>query len=182
MASYKSYYKELKEYVLSLKGVPFLSPKEKLYLQLLEREGYPLEIVKAAISKHYMSLPQEERSKSPLYASFHILKRLASKKDTKEKGYESWREVFYQKIKQVEGFLKMESVPEPKDESQAQEILQSLESKLVKELWEKLSDEEKKAILKKFSSWKNNQELYRLLVKQEVLRRFGLKPFSLYVK
>lgn len=180
-----SYYRELKDSVLSLKEVFFLSPREIWFLKFLEDAGYPLEIVKEGIEEFYLSIPPEKRSKTPLFFSFEYVKR-AYERYALKKGRQvkmDWFKTYKEKLESVKHLLKDANLSkiEPENEAQAENILISIENILVKRTWEAMPKEEKNKILRKYSQFRENEELFKLMIKYEVMKKYGIKPLSLYV-
>lgn len=177
-----SYYRELKDMVLELRGGFFLSPREVWFLNFLEREGYPLEVVREGIRKFFLFYPPEKRSKLPLFMSFGEIQKLKRRYLKRQKEAEGWKERFRQKLKRAESLLgESLSEPEVKSVKEAEEFLMALEGRIARLLWERLTKEERTELLKKFRVFKDNEELLKSLVKRELLQRAGLKSLSLFV-
>ena len=68
----------------------------------------------------------------------------------------------------------------PESEEEAVEILSEVERAIAKALWERLSKEEKKEIQEAFRDYEDNEELFKALVKAEVLRRFGIPNLGFF--
>ena len=68
----------------------------------------------------------------------------------------------------------------PESEEEAGEILSEVERAIAKALWERLSKEEKKEIQEAFRDYRDNEELFKALVKAEVFRRFGIPSLGFY--
>ncbi|MEZ0361328.1 MAG: hypothetical protein ABWK04_05440 [Hydrogenobacter sp.] len=180
-----SYYRELKDSILSLKEVFFLSPREIWFLKFLEDAEYPLEVVKEGIEEFYLSISPEKRSKTPLFFSFEYVKR-AYERYALKRGRQvkmNWLKIYKEKLESVKHLLKDANLPkiEPKDEAQAENILISIENVLVKRLWEAMPKEKKNKILRKYSQFRENEELFKLMIKHEIMKNYGIKPLSLYV-
>ncbi|MEJ5338574.1 MAG: hypothetical protein ACK42C_00475 [Aquificaceae bacterium] len=178
-----SYYRELKDFILQLKGGGhFLSPRDVWFLKFLEEEGYPLEVIREGIKKFFLFHPPEKRSKLPLFMSFREIQKLRRLHMGKASGNEDWRERFLRKVRLAEEILKRElNVHVPEDLKEAEDTLQRLEGEMAKKIWEGLSREEKASILRRFSSFKGDEELFKSMVKRELFRRKGLKGLSLFV-
>jgi len=179
-----SYYKKLKDTLLSLKDVFYLSPREIWFLSFLEETGYPLEVVKQGIEEFYRSIPPEKRHKTPIFFAFGKIKELNERYALK-RGRDiriDWKRCYKEKLKEIKPYIKEEDIPEePRSESEAEEKLKQLENLLAKRLWEKLPIEERARIIKKYSSWRKDQEIFKLMVKHELFKLYRIKPLSLYV-
>lgn len=178
-----SYYKELKEYILQLKGGEFfLSPRDSWFLKFLEEEGYPLEVVREGIRKFFLFYPPERRSKLPLFMSFGEVQKLRRLHIRKTSETEGWKERFLKKVRLAEEILGKDiKIDIPKDIKVAEEILQNLEKEIAKKLWEELSKEEKADILRKFAPFKENEELFKSMVKRELFKRKNIRGLSLFL-
>lgn len=176
-----SYYKELKDLVMELKGGDFfLSPRDRWFLKFLEESNYPLPVVREGIRRFFLKHPPERR-RLPLFMSFGEIERLRKVyKDKETKGF-SWQERFWDKVKVVERFLGEVKVEEPKDMESAEKTLQTLENMVAKRLWDSLSKEERSKLIKKFSQFRQEEELFKLMIKGELLKREGVKRLSLFV-
>ncbi|RMH09373.1 MAG: hypothetical protein D6699_00100 [Aquificota bacterium] len=177
-----SYYRELKDFILELKGGGFfLSPRDRWFLKFLEENAYPLEVVKEGIKRFILSYPPEKRQKLPLFLSFKEIEKLR-KRHTKQKGTsESWKEKFYRRLELVRPYMADLSFKEPKDVNEAEKMLMEVEKKLAKVLWDNLSQEEKRSLLKKYATFKGEEELFKLLLRRELLKRVGISSLSLFV-
>ncbi|HAV40149.1 MAG: hypothetical protein AB1353_05635 [Aquificota bacterium] len=175
-----SYYRELKDFILEIKGDFFLSPRDAWFLKFLEEEGYPLPVVKEGIKRFFLYYPPEKRTKLPLFMSFEEIKK--KRQRAVKKTAPDWKEKFYQRLEVAKRFLGEElTYPEPKDQAQAEEILISLENEIAQRLYDALSKEEKISLMKKFSVFKENKELLKAMVKRELFKRVGLKGLSLFL-
>lgn len=178
-----SYYRDLKDYILQLRGGGFfLSPRDVWFLKFLEEEGYPVEVVREGIRRYFIFHPPEKRSRLPLYMSFGEIKKL-KKLHVKKKTQElDWKEKFLQRIKLAEEILQKKiEVEVPENMQKAEEILERLEAELAKRLWESLSKEEKTALFRKFASFREKEDLFKAMIKRELFRQKGIKGLSLFV-
>jgi len=69
----------------------------------------------------------------------------------------------------------------PANEEEAVEILSDVERVIAKALWDRLSKEEKKEVYEAFRGYRDNEELFKALVKAEVFRKFGVPSLSFFV-
>ncbi|MFN3814150.1 MAG: hypothetical protein ACK4SM_05965 [Aquificaceae bacterium] len=179
-----SYYKELKGLILSLKDVFFLSPREIWFLKFLEESGYPLDLVADGIKKFYTSLPPEKRSKVPVFFAFKEIKRFYEAflhKKAREIKID-WRKKFFNKIEEVKKYLPKDyTLRMPQNEKEAEKILNKIEDLVAKNLWNSLTDESKHIIIKKYIQFKDNKQIFKLMIKNEVLKMWNIKTLSLYV-
>ncbi len=177
-----SFYRELKGFILELKGEGFmLSPRDRLFLKHLEESGYPIELVREALRRFFLSYPPERRKKLPLSMCRHELERL-KKHYIKKETAGDWREKFRQKLELAEKLLGENLlVEEPEDPARAEELLEELEKRVAKRLWEGLEEEEKKSLLRKYATFKGDEELFKLLIRRELLKRAGIKSLSLFL-
>ncbi len=174
-----SYYKDLKDFILELRGSYFLSPRDRWFLKFLEEEGYPKEVVKEGIKKFFLFFPPEKRAKLPLFMSYKEIKKL--NKYHIPKGSFDWRERFYKKLQIAKEFIDITPF-EPEDIKSAEEFLQSLERQIAQKLWDGLSKEEKTEIMRKFSAFKEDKELLKAMIKRELFKRVGLRGLSLFLE
>lgn len=176
-----SYYKELKDFILELKGNSFfLPPRDIWFLKFLEEEGYPIEVVREGIKRFYFFYPPEKRAKLPLFMSYREIRKI-NRVYVKSKKID-WKENFFKKLEKAKIILGEEvKYTEPKDMESAERILQELESKIAQKLWDSLNKEEKTKLMKKFSVFKENKELLKAMIKRELFRGIGLKSLSLFV-
>jgi len=68
----------------------------------------------------------------------------------------------------------------PTNEEEAAEILSEVEKVVAKALWDRLPKEERKEIHETFKAYQDNEELFKVLVEAEVLRRFGIPSLGFY--
>lgn len=177
-----SYYRELKDFVLQLKGGFFLSPRDRWFLKFLEEGGYPLEVVREGIRRFFLLHPPEKRSKLPLHMSFGHIQKLRQLYTKDLKAGSSWKEKFRKKLSLAEELLGQKlHIQEPESMQEAEQVLQSLESELAKRLWEALSREEKKKLVAKFAVFKDREDLLKAMIKQELFKRKGIRSLSLFV-
>ncbi|MFN7064750.1 MAG: hypothetical protein ACK4OF_01175 [Aquificaceae bacterium] len=176
-----SYYRELKDFILDLRGGGFfLSPRDAWFLKFLEEEGYPLEVVKEGIRRFFLFFPPERRSKLPLFMSYKKIAKL--NKHYREPKKADWKERFYQKLEMVKAFLEEDfQIPEPKDMGEAEELLQNIERQIAQKLWNALNQGEKESLLRKFSIFKEDKELLKAMIKRELLKKVGLRSLSLFL-
>lgn len=175
-----SYYRELKDFILKIKGDFFLSPRDAWFLKFLEEEGYPLPAVKEGIKRFFLYYPPEKRSKLPLFMSFGEIKKRRQR--AIKKTAPDWREKFYQRLELAKRFLGENiTYQEPKDQAQAENILINLENDIAQRLYDALSKEEKISLVKKFSVFKENKELLKAMIKRELFKKVGLKGLSLFL-
>ena len=176
-----SYYTELKDFILELRGGGFfLSPRDRWFLKFLEENAYPVDVVKEGIKKFFMSYPPEKRQKLPLFMSFREIEKLHKKYIKQTSHAESWKDRFYKKLELVRPYIDL-SIDEPKDLNEAERVLAELERKLAQILWKNLSEEEKKSLVKKYAQFRKEEELFKLLIKRELLSRIGVRSLSLFV-
>ncbi|MEN3028586.1 MAG: hypothetical protein ABDH29_05115 [Aquificaceae bacterium] len=178
-----SYYRELKDLVLEFKsGDFFLSPRDSWFLKFLEEEGYPIEVVREGIRKFFLFYPPEKRSKLPLFMSFGEIKKLSKHHIKRAPPSEDWREKFRERLKRAEEILGTSLTgTEPEDIREAEEFLQGLERRIANFLWEGLGKEEKSRLMAKFRVFRNEEELFKAMIKRELLKRAGLKGLSLFL-
>lgn len=179
-----SYYRELKDFILELRGSGFfLSPRDRWFLKFLEEEGYPVSIVKEGIRKFFLFYPPERRAKLPLFMSFGEIEKLKRHHTERVTSRKDWRERFKEKVNMAETVLGQElEKPNPRNVEEAEEFLQSLESLIAKRLWESLSKEEKAQIVSKFKVFKEREDLFKAMVKRELFKRAGLKSLSIFLE
>ncbi|RMH80767.1 MAG: hypothetical protein D6674_02640 [Acidobacteria bacterium] len=176
-----SYYRELRQLVLELKGGEFfLSPRDRWFLKFLEENNYPLPVVKEGIRRFFLKHPPERR-RLPLFMSFGEIEKLRKVyRKGEAKGF-SWQERFWDKVKVAERFLGELKLKEPEDMESAEGTLQMLENTLAKKLWDNLPKEEKLRLRRKFSQFATEEELFKLMIKRELLKREGLGRLSVFV-
>ncbi len=172
------YIREIEEFIANLRGgTPFLSPRERMYILNLEKKGVPLELLKRVIKKCFVSLPPERRYKF----SVNMCKRLVEEeiKRRKERPPETvpWLETFKRKLESV-GVL---DYPLPSTEEEAERILRNIENDIVRRLWDKLDRDKRREILRKYEKYKNNERVYKMLIRRELLKMFNIPPLSLYI-
>jgi len=170
------------EVLMHLKGELFLSPREELFIRTLtERLRIPEEVVAEGIKRCLQSLPPERRRRFPLFRCFSAVKevyKLYKEREAKKQAL-PWRETFYEKLEAVKDLVEF-SFEEPRSEKEAEEVLRLLERKLMGELWRKLSPQEKRKIAKKYAEFREEEELFKELVKEELRRLYRLPVLSLY--
>ena len=178
-----SYSEKLKELILSMKGeVFFLSPRELAFLDLLEDMGIPESIVEEGIKECYRSINPYRRSKHPV---FMCLKTIMSVYENymrleAQKMRLDWKKRFYKKLELVKEFIK-ERVEEPRSEEEAEMLLRRIEDSILRALWKDIPKSERAKMVSKYEEFKENEEIYRELIKSEVRRFFGLPRLSLYI-
>ncbi|EDP74627.1 hypothetical protein [Hydrogenivirga sp. 128-5-R1-1] len=178
-----SYSKSLEDFVLRLKGgVFFLSPRERLFLKLLEDMGVPEHVAREGIERCYTALNPRRRSKHPLFMCFrNVMEAYENHLRLEAQRVEiDWKKRFEEKVRGVKKFVNL-SVKDPESEKEAQEILKKVETELFRELWKQLSKEEKREIKEKFKEFRDNKAVFGELVKRELQKRFGVPTLSLYV-
>ncbi len=173
------------EVITSLKGQFFLSPRERQFINLLTKElQVPKEVLRQALEECLRAVPPEKRKKFPL---FKCLKKVLElqKLHARQEAFQnslSWKEIFYEKLRYANAYLN-EEVKEPKTEEEAERILRELESKLMKKLWGELPKEEKRKIVNKYKSVKEeDEELFKELIKHELRKIYKIPELSLYVR
>ncbi len=174
------YIRSIEEFVSSLRGGSlFLSPKEKAFIGKFEEMGIPEDILKRAISKCINAFPHYRRSKVSLLMCRHEIEReiMRWRRSRKSVKREDWLETFMRKLKEVG--VEVRNIPSTEEE--AQRILKEKEREIASELWNKLSEEERKRIISKYERYKEDEETFRSLIAREVLRKFKLPVLSLYV-
>ncbi len=178
-----SYYRELKDFILELKGdVLFLSPRERWFLKILEEQGYPLEVVKSGIRDFYRAIRPQRRSTTPLFLAFTFIEK-RHKEYLRRRSVQvnlNWQERFREIIQRLKDHVK-EPIQEPDSPESAERVLKELEKRIIKELWDGLPQEEKGKILKKYAQFKDNEEFLKLLIKAELLQRFNLPRMSVFI-
>ncbi len=177
-----SYTKELEERVLKIKGEFFLSPRERLFLEFLERAGIPEEVAVEGIKKCYLELPFERRQKYPLFLCLKHVQE-AHREFLRRKAQEiniDWKAIFFSKLKAVREFLSSEP-EEPKSEVEAERTLREIESEVFTTLWEKLDLKEKERLLKKYRKFRKEENMFKELIKDELREIYGIPFLSLYV-
>ncbi|MCS7307021.1 MAG: hypothetical protein NZ526_00550 [Aquificaceae bacterium] len=178
-----SYYRELKDFILELKGGEFfLSPRDRWFLKFLEESSYPLEVVKQGIKKFFLFYPPEKRSKLPLFMSYREIEKLNEYHRKNVKPKVDWHTKFKERLSMAESIIKEPiAQPEVKDIWEAEEFLRQLENKIAKKLWDGLSKEEKKKIRNKFQVFEKDDELFKSMIKRELFKQMGLKGLSLFL-
>lgn len=178
-----SYYRELKDFILQLRGGGFfLSPRDRWFLKFLEEEGYPLEVVREGIRKFFLLHPPERRSKLPLFMSFGEVQKLRKLHINRQPKKLDWKERFLKKLRLAQDILGVElGLEPPEDMDSAEQLLQSIGAQVAKRLWDSLSREEKTEILRKFSPFREKEELFRAMVRRELFKRMGIGELSLFV-
>ncbi len=175
-----SYYESLKDFILELKkDVLFLSPRERWFLKVLEEQGYSLEAVKKGIEKFYKALRPDRRSTTPVFFAFSQIQKLQkelSKKKTNKRDYD-WKEKFRKNIEKIRDYIK-EPISEPSTKEEAEEVLRKIENAVVKSIWDCMPQEEKRAILRKYAQFKENEELFKFLIKLEIMSRYNIPKIS----
>lgn len=123
-----------------------------------------------------------ETKKTPAFFALGEIERLRERVIKNSAGKEdNWRERFKSLLEKLGEYIEVPKV-EPKDKMSAEEILADLEGKLYKHLWENLSEEEKKALLKKYAQFKQDKTALSFMIKGELRKKFGLGVFSLFVE
>jgi len=173
------------EVVISLKEQFFLSPREKQFIDLLIEElRIPKEVIGHALEECLKAVPPEKRRKFPIFrCSKKILElhKLYARREAFQNNL-NWKVIFYEKLKKVEVYLG-EKPKEPKTEEEAERILREVESKLMKKLWDDLPKEEKRRIVRKYEGLrKEEEELFKELVKHELRKIYKIPELSLYVR
>ena len=178
-----SYSKNLEEFVLRLKGgVFFLSPREKLFLKFLEEMGVPEGVVRRGIEECYRSLNPLKRSKYPLFLCFRkVMEVYENHLRLEAQRVEiDWERRFREKLDLVKGLIKT-GIKKPRSEEEAQRILKEIETRIVRNLWRRMKEEERERIKEKYREFEGNREIYGELIKAEVKKLFGIPDLSLYV-
>ena len=93
-----------------------------------------------------------------------------------------WKKRFFGKIELLRQVgVKINRIPEPKTEEEAESILQKIRLKLYQKLWEKMSEEEKREVKEQVKEVED-EELQKELLISGILKRRGIPDvFSLYV-
>jgi len=178
-----SYSKSLEDLVLRLKGgVFFLSPREKFFLRLLEDMGVPESVVRRGVEECYTSVNPLRRSRYPLFLCFKRVMEVYEEylREAAQRIEIDWERRFWEKLKLVKDMVKGE-VKRPRSEEEAQEVLKSIETQIVRELWRKMGREERERIREKYKDFKGNRYVYGELIKAEVKKIFGVPDLSLYI-
>ncbi len=173
------------EVIVSLKGQFFLSPRERQFINLLTKElQVPEDILRQALEECLKAVPPEKRRKFPLFKCLRKVLEL-QKLHTRQEAFQNslnWKEVFYEKLRDASAYLN-EKVKEPQTEEEAEKILRELESKLMKKLWNELPREEKRKIVEKYKTVKKeDEELFKELIKHELRKIYKIPKLSLYVR
>ena len=180
-----SYYRELRDFILELKGdVAFLSPRERWFLKLLEDRGYPLEVVKQGIKEFYKALRKERRATTPLFLSFPYIERVQSRYSRKKPREVriDWKSRFREILEKVKDLIPQDFKNlDPSTEEEAESILRDLEKRLLKRLWDNLPEEQKREILKKYAPFRGNEDFFKMLIKTELFRLYNIPQMSIYV-
>ncbi|WP_457601284.1 hypothetical protein [Hydrogenivirga sp.] len=177
------YSRSIEDLVLRLKGgVFFLSPRERLFLKVLEEMGIPEQVVKEGIERCYTALNPRRRSKHPLFLCYRSVMEVYENfmRLQAQRVEIDWRERFRRKLAPVRDLIEGD-IREPGSEEEAQGILKDIENRLVRRLWRELSPEDKRRIKEKYREFKENRELFSELIKREIQSMFGIPPLSLYV-
>ncbi len=173
------------EVIVSLKGQFFLSPRERQFINLITKElQVPEDILRQALEECLKAVPPEKRRKFPLFKCLRKVLEL-QKLHARQEAFQNslnWKEVFYEKLSYANAYLN-EEIKEPQTEEEAERILRELESKLMKKLWEELSKEERKKIVSKYKTVKEeDEELFKELIKHELRKIYKIPELSLYVR
>ena len=177
-----AYSKELTEFILRIKGGSFfLSPREVLFLEFLEERGIPEEVVREGILRCLGEVRPEKRNKHPVFLC--LKKVLEIYEDFMRRQAISspfnWRDQYRKKLSLISRFIDT-YLPEPSSEEEANRNLKELERRLAKVLWERLSEEEKKKILREAKKFKEDRDLHLEVVKRHLFRHYGVPDLSLY--
>ncbi len=178
-----SYSEELEGFILRMKGeVLFLSPREKLFLKFLSEMGVPESVVREGVERCYTAINPRRRPRRPLFLCFREIMDAYERfvRISAQRAEIDWRRRFREKLNLVRDLLRGE-VEEPHTEEEAQKVLKQLEAKIVRSLWRRMSPEERERILKKYSDFRGNREIYSELIRSEVKKIYGLPDLSLYV-
>ena len=177
------YSKKLERLILSLKGGGFfLSPRDREFLRLLEEEGIPEEVVEEGIRRCLNAFNPTKRDKIPLSLCYGVVKETYEnwRRIRAYREGPDWRERFRRKLEAVKDFIR--KVPTtPGTEEEARRILREVEDRIMRNLWRRIPEEERRRIREKYERYREDMELYRELVKREIRKRFNLPDLSLYV-
>ncbi|AAC06807.1 hypothetical protein [Aquifex aeolicus] len=171
-----------KEIICTLKGQFFLSPREEKFLRLLEEMGIPEEDIQEGIRECLKSVSPKKRKNFPLFKCFSKILEV-NKVRALERGkreHLDWKRVFERKVSVVKHLLDF-NYTEPKTEEEAEKTLQEIERKIFKKLWENLDKERKREIYNKYKEVKEDEELFKELIKHELRKIFQIPVLSLYV-
>jgi len=69
----------------------------------------------------------------------------------------------------------------PTNEEEAIKVLRDVERVIAKALWDRLSRDERKEIAKRFEKYRDNEELFKELIKQALFRKFGIPSLGFFV-
>jgi len=171
-----------KELICSLKGQFFLSPREEKFIKLLKEMGIPEEDIQEGIMECLKSVSPRRRKNYPLFKCFPKILEVNKVKalERGKKEHLNWKKVFERKVSSVAHLIDFEYT-EPKTEEEAEFILQGIEKKLFKKLWSNLSQEKKREIYSKYREVREDEELFKELIKYELRRIYGIPVLSLYV-
>ena len=175
----------IKETICSLKGQFFVSPREEIFIEFLKSElNIPEEIIEEGIRECLNSVPPEKRRKYPISKCYGKVMEVFKNylREKAKRNHINWKEEFQKKISLVKSFIDFEVI-EPKSESEAEEILNEIEKKIIKKLWDGMEDKEKRQLISKYKDIKReSKELFKELIKEEVRKKFGIPVLSIYVK
>ncbi len=178
-----SYTERLENFIIKLKGEDFfLSPRERIFLELLAEMGIPEDIVKEGIEKYYTALNPRKRSVKPVFLSFKEIMTSYERYIRLNAQIQKidWRARFYRKLELVKELISIKVNP-PSSEEEAWKTLKSVEEKILRLFWNKLTEEEKKEIINKYKEFKKNREIFREFIKSEIRKKFKIPNLSLYV-
>ncbi|RUM28143.1 MAG: hypothetical protein DSY32_04755 [Aquifex sp.] len=171
-----------KELIYTLKGQFFLSPREERFLNLLKEMGIPEEDIREGIRECLKSVNPKKRKNYPLFKCFSKILEV-NKVKALERGkreHLNWKKIFERKVSSVKHFIDFD-YGKPKTEEEAEKILQDIERKLFKKLWESLEESKKREIYKKYREVKEDRELFKELIKHELRKIYKIPVLSLYV-
>ncbi|HIP42768.1 MAG TPA: hypothetical protein EYG91_02440 [Aquifex aeolicus] len=174
-----------KEVICQLKGQFFLSPREEKFLKYLKEElNLPDSVIEEGIKECLKSVNPYLRKNYPIFRCLSKILEIHKLRSTAKarNNHLDWKRVFEKKIDAVKHLLDVQEFKIPKSEEEAEETLRSLEKELFKKLWKELNDVEKKKIIAKYKEVKKeNEELFKELVKYELRIIYEVPYLSLYV-
>jgi hypothetical protein len=171
----------LERKALDIKGEFFLSPRERLFLEFLKERSIPEEVILEGLRRCYEEIPPPKRHRYPLFLCRTHVERCYEEfllKHSTELDFD-WRKAFRNKVEALRDFLRV--IPAcPDTEEEAQQLLRSIEAELMKELWDGLDKSKKRELFRRFAKFRQEEDLFRELIKEELRKMYNLPSFSLY--
>ncbi len=175
--------KEIEDFVIRIRGGSFfLSPRERMFLDLLNEMGVPPSVVKEGLEICISAVNPSKRQKFPIFLCLGKILELYENYQRIKLQREpfDWKERYLKKINAVMHLLDSEP-PSPRSEEDAQKVLKELEKRIFKKLWESLEQEEKRKILDSVREFRREDDIYRELIKKRVFDLHGIPRLSLYL-